>query len=62
MLVHVIKGIQTTLSKTLWGQEENLFHLKEKDDIEAYLVTFEKTMKALQIERSIDPLCVRHLS
>ena len=49
-LVQIVRGTQTTSSRTSGGLEVKLVPLKEKDDIEAYLMTFERIMRAHQIE------------
>ena len=50
-LVQIVRGAQTTSSRTSGGLEVKLVPLKEKDDIEAYLMTFERIMRAHQIEK-----------
>ena len=50
ILVQIVRGAQTTSSRTSGGLEVKLVPLKEKDDIEAYLMTFEKIMGAHQKE------------
>ena len=49
-LVQIIRGAQTTSSRMSGGLEVKLVPLKEKDDIETYLMTFERIMGAHQIE------------
>ena len=49
-LVQIVRGAQTTSPRTSGGLEVKLVPLKEKDDIEAYLMMFERIMGAHQIE------------
>ena len=50
-LVQIVRRAQMTLSRTAEGLEVKLVPLTEKDDIEAYLMTFERIMRAYQIEK-----------
>ena len=49
-LVQIVRGAQTTSSWISGCLEVKLVPLKEKDDIEVYLMTFERIMRAHQIE------------
>ena len=49
-LVQIVIGAEMTLSRTSSDLEVKLVPLKEEDDIEAYLMTFERIMRAHQIE------------
>ena len=48
--MQIVRRAQTTLSRTSGGLEVKLVPLKKKDDIKAYLMTFEGIMRAHQIE------------
>ena len=49
-LVQIVREARKTLLRTSGSLEVKLVPLKKKDDIKVYLMTFERIMRAHQIE------------